>query len=131
MSAGTASIPAITETRFRNSTAFIVQTRVPINQFNFASPGASIDVGGSMKLNLKGEANSLSRELALAAVPKNERRRQSKSAVSEASFEVSIGLEADELQEGGPVVLVASATATAHSNLVTLCVFYAVYIMWY
>ncbi len=87
-------IPAITSYEFINSTSVLVETRVPINMFDYEATGASIAVEGDATLNLAGSE----RKLRLADV---DRKLQAGSGGDgldvneEAPFKVDINLQSD------------------------------------
>ena len=123
---GKADISAITEIRYVNSTAVIVKTRVPISQFDFERPDASIVVAGSVELNLKG-GKAPERKLMLASGP-DDRRLQSSSR-DKAVYDVTIGLTTSEPNSDGGIVVANSATmVVVHVSLITIGVMVAA---WY
>ena len=123
---GKADISAITEIRYKNSTAVIVKTRVPISQFDFERPGASIVVAGSVELNLKG-GKVPECKLVLASPPED--RQIQSSSTDKAAYDVTIGpaTSAPDSDEG--IHTANSATmVVVHTSLITIGV---LVVAWY
>ena len=111
MANGKAVMSAITEIRYVNSTAVIVKTRVPISEFDFERPDASIVVAGTVELNLKGGE---------APERKLDRRLQS-SSTDEAAYDVTVGLTAGEPGAGGGFVVANSgAMVVVRASLIAI-----------
>ena len=109
---GDSSIPAITSFRFVNRTSFVLSTRIPVNYFDFQADSASINVEGSLTMDLKGSVES--RKLQVAGVESKNRQLQSGNVIDDqASFGVSISLEPTELTGGNKVPVVMSAATAA------------------
>ena len=112
MADGASSIPAITSFRFVNRTSFVLSTRIPVNYFNFQADRASINVEGSLTMDLKGSVES--RQLQVAGVESKNRQLQSGDVIEDqASFGVSISLGPSEFTGGDKVPVVMSAAKAA------------------
>ena len=130
MADGESSIPAITSFRFVNRTSFVLSTRIPINYFNFQADSASINVDGSLTMNLKSGAKS--RRLQVAGVESKNRQLQFDDAIEgQASFGVSINLEPSEFagEDKTPVVMSATKAANLHASF-ALVAFLAMCMVW-
>ncbi len=112
MARGVSSIPAITSFRHVNSTSFVLSTRIPVNYFDFEADSASINVEGTLTMDLKGGAEA--RQLQVTGVESKNRHLQSADVIDDqAAFGVSINLEPSEFDgEDDTAVVMSGAKVT-------------------
>ena len=129
MTNGIPFISAITSFRVVNSTSFVVITRVPISSFDYEAENASIDIVGTVLVNLKGSASN--RQLKIIRTEFKNRQLQFDADVDEeAAFDLSVLLTRDKSINENEISVASRPKAMGGGNFALVGTILAMHVMW-